>query len=227
MEALEAYALQLGYEIVPEGRFFDDGFSGARLDRPALDALRDAARVRSFDAILVHKPDRLARNYAYQVVLLEEFQRCDVQVIFLEQPPLDDPAARFLVQIQGAVAEYERTKIAERNRRGRLYRLRQGEVSISVAPYGYRRIARTSTVPAHLVIDESNAAIVRRIFSWHANDRWSLRKIALELTVNSAPTPKGGTIWTSSEIRTILRNDVYSGKWTVNRYRTTADSGSS
>lgn len=226
VEALEAYANQMGYEIVPDGRFSDDGFSGARLDRPALDALRDAARVQAFDAVLVHNPDRLARKYAYQVVILEEFQRAGIDVVFLEQPPLDDPAARLLVQIQGAVAEYERTKIAERNRRGRLYRLRQGEVSIAAAPYGYRRIARTPTSPAHLEVDEPGAAVVRQIFLWHAHDGWSLRKIAWELTTRGIPTPKGGTLWSSSEIRTIVHNDVYSGNWTVNRRRTTDASNS-
>ena len=85
VEALEAYAAAHAYAIVPDGRFYDDGRSGARLDRPALDALRDAARLRAFDAVLIHHPDRLARNYAYQVVLLEEFQQAGVAVIFLEQ----------------------------------------------------------------------------------------------------------------------------------------------
>ena len=105
VEALEAYAVRHEHEIVPEGRFYDEGYSGARLDRPGLDALRDAIRLPPFDAVLIHHPDRLARNYAYQVVLLEEFQRAGVTVVFWEQPPLDDPAARLLVQIQGAVAE--------------------------------------------------------------------------------------------------------------------------
>ena len=223
VEALEAYAATHGHDIVPDGRFYDDGWSGARLDRPALDALRDAARERAFEAVLIHHPDRLARNYAYQVVLLEEFQRAGVTVIFLEQPPLDDPSARLLVQIQGAVAEYERTKIAKRNRRGRLYRLRQGEVAIPVAPFGYRRVPRTATTPAHLEIDEPHAAVVRQIFTWHAESSWSLRQIASELTRRRVPTPKGGSLWSSSEIRGIVRNTVYAGTWTVNRRRTTGE----
>ena len=225
VEALEAYAAAHAYAIVPDGRFYDDGRSGARLDRPALDALRDAARLRAFDAVLIHHPDRLARNYAYQVVLLEEFQQAGVAVIFLEQPPLDDPASRLLVQIQGAVAEYERTKIAERNRRGRLYRLRQGEVALPVAPYGYRRLARTSTTAATLVIDEPHAAVVRQIFAWHADAGWSLRHIARELTRRGLPSPKGGPLWSASEIRTIVHNAAYTGSWTVNRSRATGDGG--
>ena len=120
VEAIEAYAARQGYELLATGRFCDDGYSGARLDRPALDALRDGARAGAFQTVLVLSPDRLARHYAYQVLILEELRRHGVEVVFVEQPPLDDPAARLLVQIQGAVAEYERVQIAERNRRGRL-----------------------------------------------------------------------------------------------------------
>jgi site-specific DNA recombinase len=219
LEALHHYAAAHGHEVVPEGVFCDDGFSGARLDRPALDALRDGARAHAFEGVLVLSPDRLARNYAYQVLILEELERFGVSVVFLEQPPLDDPAARLLVQIQGAVAEYERAKIAERNRRGRLFRLRQGEVSLSVAPYGYRRVPRTPTEPAHLVVEEREAAVVREIFSWHVDGHMTLRAIAQRLQAQGVPTPKGGSLWTGPAVRTILRNPVYMGTWVVNRTR--------
>ncbi len=218
VEALERYAADHGYELPEAAHFLDDGFSGARLDRPALDALRDGARAGAFAAVLVLSPDRLARNYAYQVLILEELQRFGVQVIFIEQPPLDDPGARLLVQIQGAVAEYERAKIAERNRRGRLFRLRQGEVSVTRAPYGYRRIPRTPAEPAHMVIYEPEAAVVRQIFAWHANDEGAnLYVIAQRLQAQGIPTPRGAPKWVSQAVRSILRNSVYTGSWVVNR----------
>ena len=113
----------------------DDGYSGARLDRPGLDRLRDGAEAGAFEAALVLCPDRLARKYAYQILILEELERFGVQVIFLDQPLSDDPQARLLTQIQGAVAEYERIKIAERYRRGKLFRARQGEVFWWKVPY--------------------------------------------------------------------------------------------
>ena len=162
LDALKAFISAHGHTLVPNGTFCDDGISGARLDRPALDALRDGVQAHAFDAVVVLSPDRLARNYAHQALILEELGRWGVEVLFLEQPPLDDPAARLLVQIQGAVAEYERVKIAERNRRGRLFRLRQGEVSVAVAPFGYRRIPRSAAEGAHLVINEARAAVVRK-----------------------------------------------------------------
>ncbi|MBI4543578.1 MAG: recombinase family protein, partial [Gemmatimonadetes bacterium] len=223
VEALHAYAAAHGDEIVPQGVFCDDGFSGARLDRPALDRLRDGAQAHAFEAVLVLSPDRLSRNYAYQVLILEELERWGVSVRFVEQPPLDDPAARLLVQIQGAVAEYERAKIAERNRRGRLFRLRAGEVALSVAPYGYRRVARTPIEPAHLRIEEREAAVVRQIFAWHVEERCALRSIAQRLQVQGISTPKGGQLWTAQTVRGILRNPVYIGSWPVNRTRMADD----
>ena len=99
----------------------DDGYSGARLDRPGLDRLHDGAEAGAFEAALVLCPDRLARKYAYQILILEELEPLDVRVIFLDQPLSDEPQARLLTQIQGAVAEYERIKIAERYRRGKLF----------------------------------------------------------------------------------------------------------
>lgn len=221
LEALKTYAATHGHQIVSEGEFLDDGFSGARLDRPALDRLRDGARAGNFEAILILSPDRLSRKYAYQVLILEELERFGAKVVFLEQPPLDDPSSRLLVQIQGAVAEYERAKIAERNRRGRLYRLRQGEASVSACPYGYRRIVRTVAEPAHLIIDESNAAVVRKMFFWHVNERLSLRKIGQRLDALGVPTPRGGALWTAANLRAIMRNPVYTGTWILNRTRTT------
>ena len=221
LEALRAYATAHDHQIVAEGEFLDDGFSGARLDRPALDQLRDGARAGNFEAVLVLDPDRLSRKYAYQVLILEELERFGVSVVFLEQPPLDDPSGRLLVQIQGAVAEYERAKIAERNRRGRLYRLRQGEASVSAYPYGYRRIPRTAVEPAHLMIDEDKAAVVRQMFDWHVNERLSLRKIGQRLNALGVPTPRGGALWTAGNLLPIMRNAAYIGTWILNRTRTT------
>ena len=112
-----------GHDLVAE--FVDDGHSGARLDRPGLDALRDAAEAGLIDAMWCLSPDRLARVYAYQVIVLDELARHGVTVCFADAPALDDdPQSRLLTQVQGVIAEYERAKIAERYRRGKLWRSR-------------------------------------------------------------------------------------------------------
>ena len=216
LDALRTYAAAHGYEVAPQHVFCDDGYSGSQLDRPALDRLRDAAQAHAFDAVLVLSPDRLARRYAYQVLVLEELERLGVHVVFLEQPPLDDPNARLLVQIQGAVAEYERVKIAERNRRGRLFRLRQGEVAMWQVPYGYRRVPRSAAGAAHLEVDEQKAAVVRQIFRWYS-EGLTLRAVARRLTELGIPSPGAAPMWWAASVRNILQNSAYIGTWYVNR----------
>ena len=145
LDTLRARVAAEGDELV--GEFIDDGYSGARLDRPGLDALRDAAEAGIIDVVWCLSPDRLARSYAYQILILEELARFDVAVRFADAPPLDDPQGRLLVQIQGVIAEHERAKFAERGRRGKLYRSRSGEVLSTKVPYGYRRVAAWSGRP--------------------------------------------------------------------------------
>ncbi len=105
LEALHTYAQQQKYEVAEDYVCCDDGYSGTLLARPELDRLRDGAQAGAFDAILILSPDRLSRKYAYLILILEEFERFATPVIFLEQPPSDDPHSVLLVQIQGAVAE--------------------------------------------------------------------------------------------------------------------------
>src|SRR5205085_3871572 len=128
-----------GWTLEPAHVFRDDGYSGASLARPGLDRLRDAVKGREVDRVLVTAPDRLARNYVHQMVLLEEWTRAGCTTEFLERPMSDDPHDHLLLQIRGAVAEYERTLIAERMRRGRLAKLRAGTLlPWTRAPYAYR-----------------------------------------------------------------------------------------
>jgi site-specific DNA recombinase len=114
--------------------FLDNGYSGASLKRPGLDRLRDAVARAEIDRILLTEPSRLARNYVHQSLLLEEFQGMGCQVVFLDHPMSQDPHDQLLLQIRGAVAEYERTLIAERMRRGRQQKLRAGAMSPCAHP---------------------------------------------------------------------------------------------
>ena len=137
LAALDNYAHRQGYQIAPEHRFIDQAVSGYRLDRPALDRLRDLASESLFEVVLCLAPDRLARRYIYQRLLLDELSRAEVTVIFVSQPDLaDNPQAELLLGIQGLFAEYERTVIAERMRRGKLHRIKTGQLMPSQAPYG-------------------------------------------------------------------------------------------
>ncbi len=126
LHLLREYSQNQGWEWNEEHIFRDDGYSGASLRRPGLDRLRDHVRNAAFDRVLVTAPDRLARNYVHQMLLMEEFERGGCQIEFIDQPMSRNPHDQLLVQIRGAVAEYERSLIAERMRRGRQQKYRAG-----------------------------------------------------------------------------------------------------
>lgn len=159
--ALVEHAQQTGYTIVTEWLFEDEGYSGAVLVRPGLEQLRDLAATGQIDTVLVYSPDRLSRKYAYQVLLVEEFARHGVEVIFIRSPKAQTPEEHLLLQFQGMIAEYERAQIAERTRRGKRHRAKGGSVNVlSGAPYGYRYVKKTESTDAYYEILRHEAEVV-------------------------------------------------------------------
>ena len=197
-----------GDELVAE--FCDDGHSGARLDRPGLDALRDAAEAGLIETVWCLSPGRLARIYAYQVIVPGELALHGVSARFTDAPALgDDPQATLLTRVQGVIAEYERAKIAERYRRGKLFRSRAGEVLAWRTPYGYRRIPRDQAGAARLEVFEPEAAVVRRIFDDYVNGGHSLREIVRRLSADGVPAPKDNRpLWGTSTLSRLLHNEA-------------------
>src|SRR3989442_1721902 len=142
--ALRDHARQLGVDLPEEWVFEDEGHSGATLVRPALEALRDLAAQGCVDVVLCYSPDRLARKFAYQALLIEEFSRAGVRVEFVKGPRGDTPEDQLMVQFQGMFAEYEKAQILERYRRGKAHRARSGSVHVlSCAPVRYRYLRRS------------------------------------------------------------------------------------
>lgn len=167
--ALIKYAKTHGYVVPPAWQFQDEGFSGATLLRPGLEAVRDLAAAGQIAAVLAYSPDRLSPKHAYQVLLAEELARCGVELIFLQAPSTVTAEDQLLVQFQGMLAEYERAQIAERSRRGKRHRAQQGSINVlSGAPYGYRYIKKTDTSAAYYQVIEAEAEAVRTIFNWYA-----------------------------------------------------------
>ncbi len=178
LAALSERAQADGLQVPPERQFLDDGYSGATLVRPAMDRLRDLVALGGVDRIYVHSPDRLARNYAYQVLLIDEWCRAGIDVIFLNRSLGKSPEDDLLLQVQGIVSEYERAKIMERSRRGKKHAAQHGSLNVmSNAPFGYRYItvhdggaeARFERIPEQ--------AIVRKIFEWVGQERCSLGEV--------------------------------------------------
>jgi site-specific DNA recombinase len=221
IERLHAFARHQGWQLDADQLYADDGYSGARLDRPALDRLRDAVASGTVDVVLITSPDRLARRYAYQVWLMEEFERAGVHVIFLERPPTGDPQDVLVIQIRGVVAEYERTVIADRMRRGRLAALRAGKlVPWTVPPFGYRHDPLRPRDPAGLQVDDDAARVVRQIFTWYIEEGLTLYGIAQRLIARGIPTPTGRPYWNPSSVRKILTNATYRGMAYANQKQT-------
>ncbi len=211
--ALVQYAQTHGYAVPPEWVFQDEGYSGASLVRPGLEALRDLAAQGQITAVLIYSPDRLSRKYAYQVLLGEELGRCGVEVIFLKAPTGDSPEDQLVVQFQGMIAEYERAQIAERNRRGKRHRAQQGMANVlSGAPYGYRYVRKTDTSAAYYEVRESEADVVRMVFAIYTQQRLSINAIARLLNERGISTRTGKTRWERSTVWGMLRNPAYQGK---------------
>jgi site-specific DNA recombinase len=182
-----------GFSVDEESCFVDDGVSGTTLIRPALERLRDEVANGALDRLYVHSPDRLARKYAYQALLVDEISRAGVEIIFLNHAPGKSPEDDLLLQVQGVIAEYERTKIAERSRRGKLHAARQGSVNVlSGAPYGYRYVtAQAGGGQARYEVIMEEARLVQQVFAWLGQERLSLQEVCRRLEKQGIRTPRG------------------------------------
>jgi site-specific DNA recombinase len=221
IERLQEHIAEKGWHLAAEHVYRDEGYSGAKLARPGLDSLRDRAALAEFDIVLITAPDRLARNYVHQVLVMEELAQRGIQICFLDRPMSDDPHDRLLLQIRGAVAEYERTLIADRMRRGRLAKYKAGKLlPWTRVPYGYCLDPDQPREPEHVHVDKAEAAIVGQMFNWYLEPKATLYRVAKRLTELGVPTPTGKARWNTTTVRGILRNTTYIGTTYANRTRT-------
>jgi site-specific DNA recombinase len=198
-------------EVPAEWVFEDEGYSGATLERPGLERVRDLAAEGQIQVVLAYSPDRLSRKYAYQILLIEEFARYGVETLFVKSPQGNSPEDQLLVQFQGMIAEYERAQILERSRRGKRHRAHTGEVSVmSGAPYGYRYIRKTEEALAAYMINEAEAGVVRRVYEMYTVEGLSIAEIARRLNREGIP-PRRASRWERSVVWGMLRNPAYRG----------------
>ena len=213
IEDLHARARSDGVTPTAELAFVDDGYSGATLIRPALEKLRDTVAAGAIDRLYVHCPDRLARDFAHQILLIDEFSRAGVEVVFLNHSLDDSPEGELLLQIQGVIAQYERAKIRERSRRGRKHAARCGAVSVLAgAPYGYRYLSKADgDGRAEYVVMIEEARVVRQIFEWVALRGCSLGAVVRNLSQQGTPTRTGLPRWDRGTLAALLANPAYKG----------------
>jgi site-specific DNA recombinase len=162
--------------------------------------------------VLCYSPDRLARKFAYQALLIEEFARAGTRVEFIKGPRGDSPEDQLLVQFQGMFAEYEKAQIMERYRRGKNHRARSGSVNVlSGAPFGYRYVRKTDHAGACYEIVEHEAVMVAELFRRYAEEGTSIAELTRWLAGQGVPTRTGKSRWDRSVVWGMLRNPAYAG----------------
>lgn len=197
--------------VLPEDNIYvDDGWTGGVLERPGLDAMRDGASLEQFETLYVYDRGRVSRKFAYQEIIIEELMNKRIKFVTLHDVEANTPEEHVLQAMQGVFHEYERVKIAERFRRGKLHKARSGVLINGQALYGYKYTKRTDTEPAKYEIDENEASVVRKIFEWVGMDRMSVYEVQKKLYQQKIPPRKRlKETWSRGPIRRMLRNESY------------------
>src|SRR5215471_205485 len=205
-----------GHELVEE--YIDDGCTGMVLDRPALNRMRADLKTDRFERIYFLAADRIARDVEYQRIIVGELLKHGKQITINGKDYVQNPENKLTLTMLGAFSEFERAKIIERTTRGRLHRLRMGEMSSNGHRiFGYHYVKKTSTAPATLAINEEQAAVVRSIFEMFASDEFGLVTISRHLEERRVLTSKGRQRWDNDRIKRMLKNETYAGIRHFNR----------
>lgn len=199
-----------GNFISDENIFMDDGWTGEILQRPSLDRMRDAVQENRLDILYVYDRGRISRVFAYQEIIIEEINNKGVKFVTLHDVAAVTAEERVLQAMQGVFHEYERVKIVERFRRGKMYKAKNGVLVNAQAPYGYDYISKASGGEAKIVINEDEAKVVRMIYKWVGIERMSLREVRKKLyEMGIKPKKARQDIWTNGPICRLLRNETY------------------
>lgn len=217
LSAVNEFAKANGYLIVQ--KYLDEGWSGDNIIRPSLDQLRIDAKKKIWQAVLIYDPDRLARRYSYQELVMDELREAGIEVLFVTRPTPKDSIEKLLYGVQGIFSEYERVKIAERFRLGKVRKANEGHIIASEAPFGYSFIKKNGKrgdngfIEGHYEINEREAQIVKNLFSWVVDEGLTLRGIVKRLQELAIPPRKSRRgVWSTSTLSTLLRNRTYIGE---------------
>lgn len=214
--AIKEFAEKKELVIVKEYR--DEGWSGTILARPGLDELRMDAKSKKWETLIIYDPDRLARKYSYQELVIDELQEAGIQVLFVTTPPVRDDSDRLLMGVKGLFAEYERAKIAERFRLGKLRKAKDGKLVTGNAPYGYQYMPRQGNKDGYYKTIKSEAEVIKMIFSWIGDEGLTMRAVVKRLLELGIPPRKSKKkTWNTSTLVHMLRNETYIGTMHFNK----------
>ncbi|NQV93360.1 recombinase family protein [Candidatus Kaiserbacteria bacterium] len=211
MNAMKEYIEGKGYTVVRV--YKDEGWSGDSLIRPALDRLRQDAKDKIWEGVLIYDPDRLARRYSYQELVSDELREAGIEVMYVTVSAPKNNEDKILHGVRGLFAEYERAKITERFRLGKLRKIKNGHILVSEPLYGYSYVPKNDKQHGYYEINEQEASVVRQIFSWVADEKMTLRGIVRRLQKeNIKPRKSKRGVWSTSTLSTMLRNEAYIGE---------------
>jgi site-specific DNA recombinase len=211
LAAVRDFARQHGYTVVKE--YIDDGWSGDILARPSLDELRSDASKDIWQAVLIYDPDRLARRYSYQELVMDELREREREVMFVTVSAPKNSEEKILHGVRGLFAEYERAKIAERFRLGKLRKVKDGHILTSEPLYGYHYTPKVGDKHGYYEINFDEARIVKLIFTSVADEGYTLRRLVRKLyQLNITPRKSKRGVWSTSTLSTLLRSKVYIGE---------------
>ena len=215
-EACEQYIRSqagLGWQVIPEG-YSDGGFSGANVQRPAFQRLMNDVEAGKIDIVVVHRVDRLSRSLLDFAKLMDRFNRASVAFVSVTQNfSTADAMGRLTLNVLMSFAEFERAMIGERTRDKMSAARRKGRWTGGPAPLGY------DVVDRKLVVNETEAALVRRIFALYLDVR-SAVAVARALNAGSQTTKyhvsskgknRGARAWDRQAVLHVLRNPIPAG----------------
>ncbi len=209
---IEERAKQDGNIIGSDLKFIDDGWSGSLLARPGLDKLRDAVKLKAFDTLYLYDLGRLSRDFLNQLMLKKELAEAKIRIISLHDVNGDKPEDLFAQNVMGLFHDYERLKIAERFRRGKLHKSGNGILFGWEAPYGYKYVKKNDNNPGRFEIDENESKVIKMIFSWVGYDEMTVRQVIkrlYEMGISPRKSKKG--YWSTSTLSKRLRDQTYIG----------------
>ena len=213
VKEVEERIKQDGNVLLPHLKFVDDGWSGELLARPALDKLRDSARKREFEVLYVYDRGRLARKFAYQELVIEELTDIGIDFITMHDINAITAEEKVMQSMQGVFHEYERVKIAERMRRGKLGKTRDGKLLGYNPPFGYNYVLKTRDKNGYFTINEDEADVVGKIFYWFGIKNYSMRSVIKKLYETKIfPRKRKREFWTKGPIIRLLKNESYIGR---------------
>jgi site-specific DNA recombinase len=204
LEALRDYAAREGYEVFEEVQ--DPGQSGASLERPGMDRVRDLVAAGDVAVVLAQDRDRFSREPAYHYLLRREFEEHGCKMRSLNDRGDDSPEGELTDGILDQLAKFERAKTAERTRRGKLQKAREGKVLAGHAPpYGFRY----NDARDNYLVDEESMQVIARIFRMVGAEAYTMNATRMAFNREGVRPPSGGRYWSPKYIREAIKDDVY------------------